>query len=118
MTHPCLRCGACCAVFRVAFHWSETDACVADGVPHDLTVNIDQHKVALRGTEGRAPHCVALRGVVGQRTSCAIYAKRPSPCRELHAAWENGAPSPQCDRARRAYGLPVLRAEHWMNCED
>ncbi|HOC10952.1 MAG TPA: YkgJ family cysteine cluster protein, partial [Thermomonas sp.] len=21
--HPCLSCGACCAYFRVSFHWSE-----------------------------------------------------------------------------------------------
>ncbi|RBC12798.1 YkgJ family cysteine cluster protein, partial [Xanthomonas oryzae pv. oryzae] len=21
MAHPCLTCGACCAYFRVSFHW-------------------------------------------------------------------------------------------------
>ncbi|RBD00840.1 YkgJ family cysteine cluster protein, partial [Xanthomonas oryzae pv. oryzae] len=25
MAHPCLTCGACCAYFRVSFHWSEAD---------------------------------------------------------------------------------------------
>ena len=34
--HPCLRCGACCAAFRVAFHWSEAMPHKPDGVPADL----------------------------------------------------------------------------------
>lgn len=35
--HPCLRCGACCASFRVAFHWSETDAHPGGITPAALT---------------------------------------------------------------------------------
>ena len=111
--HPCLSCGACCASFRVALHWSETDAYPGGGVPSALTEQLDPHRVAMRGTQARTPRCVALQGAVGGPVSCAIYAQRPSPCRELGPAWERGEPSPQCDRARAAYGLPPLAPDTW-----
>lgn len=110
MSHPCLHCGACCAIFRVAFHWSETDAFPGGSVPQELTTAVDPHRVAMRGTEGCSPHCAALRGNVGESVSCAIYDRRPSPCRDLHPAGSNGEPSPQCDRARLAYGMAPLGA--------
>lgn len=110
-THPCLACGACCAAFRVAFHWSE---CAPNGVvPEDAVVRWDAHRVALRGTDSRMPRCAQLDGSVGQGTFCRIYARRPTPCRDMRAAWEDGAPSDQCDRARAAYGLAPLSASDW-----
>ena len=38
--HPCLSCGACCATYRVAFHWSEADLLLGGVTPHPLTVPI------------------------------------------------------------------------------
>jgi uncharacterized protein len=67
----------------------------------------------MRGTQAREPRCVALDGQIGGAIRCAIYAQRPSPCRELRPAWEDGTPSPQCDRARQRHGLPPLRPESW-----
>lgn len=112
-SHPCLRCGACCASFRVAFHWSEAQPHASDGPPAPLTVALRHHELAMRGSD-RPPHrCAALTGDVGRATHCTIYAQRPSPCRDLAAAWEHGAPSPQCDRARAVHGLPPLTPDDW-----
>ena len=113
MSHPCTRCGACCAYFRVAFHWSETDAFAAGVVPAALTGALDPHRVAVRGTQARAPRCVALRAEIGVHAACSIYEQRPSVCRELVPAWEQGQPSPQCDRARAAHGLAPLQPHDW-----
>lgn len=111
--HPCRRCGACCAAFRVAFHWSEAQPAKADGVPAALATPLRQHELAMRGTQAPPVRCVALVGTVGAETHCGIYASRPAPCRELGAAWENGQPSPQCDRARALHGLPPLTPADW-----
>lgn len=113
--HPCLRCGACCAAFRVAFHWSEAQPHKADGVPADLATPLRMHELAMRGTDEGAVtvRCVALEGAVGAGTSCRIYTSRPAPCRDLGAAWERGEPSPQCDRARAVHGLPPLAPADW-----
>lgn len=112
-THPCLSCGACCAHYRVAFHWSETEPAPALQVPAELTASLDPHRLAMRGTLAAPVHCVALAGAVGRDAHCSIYARRPSPCRELQPAWEHGAPSPQCDRARLAHGLAPLTPAAW-----
>lgn len=114
-SHPCLRCGACCASFRVAFHWSEAQPHAPDGVPEGLAVPLRRHELAMRGTDvaGAPLRCVGLVGTVGAAAHCAIYAARPAPCRELGAAWEHGEPSPQCDRARALHGLPALTPADW-----
>ena len=111
--HPCQRCGACCAAFRVAFHWSEAQPHVTDGVPAAMTEPLRRHELAMRHAPDAAMRCIALAGTVGVDSSCTIYAARPSPCRDLGAAWEDGAPSPQCDRARAAHGLRPLTAADW-----
>ena len=36
--HPCLTCGACCAHFRVSFHWSEADP--DQGVANAVVVGV------------------------------------------------------------------------------
>src|SRR5690606_40699314 len=101
MTNPCLTCGACCAHYRVSFHWSETERFLGGVTPPELTEKITPHRVAMRGTcGGSAPRCIALEGQVGVDVRCTIYEKRPTPCRELEASWHGGGPSDGCDRAR------------------
>jgi len=111
--YPCLRCGACCAFFRVAFHWSEAEAALGGGVPQELTEKLDPHRLAMRGTNAAMPRCVALQGTVGKAARCRIYPQRPSVCREVQPSWEFGATSPQCDKARLAHGLPLLTPGDW-----
>ena len=111
--HPCMQCGACCAHFRVAFHWSETDARTGGVVPLELTETLDLHRLAMRGTYAAKPHCIALEGVVGVAARCSIYEHRPSVCREVAPSWETGAASAHCDKARLAYGLPLLTPGDW-----
>lgn len=114
MGHPCLSCGACCAHFRVAFHWSESDHFSGGRTPAELTETLDPHRLVMRGTQAHRPHCIALGGDIGLQVACRIYEERPSPCRELEPAWASGRPSPQCDRARLAHGLPPL-APGWTD---
>ena len=111
MTHPCLSCGACCAAYRVSFHWSEADPELGGAVPVELTETLGAHQRCMRGTWSDQPHCIALAGTVGEAAHCTIYASRPSPCRELRMSWEDGTPNPQCDRARARYGLAPLTPE-------
>jgi Fe-S-cluster containining protein len=99
----------------VAFHWLETAAEEGGIVPSELTVKLDRHRVAMHGTEQAKPRCRSLLGEVGRDASCGIYAVRPSPCRDLSPAWEDGTPSPQCDRARIANGMPVLQPGDWAD---
>ena len=115
MSHPCQSCGACCAAYRVSFHWSEAEpAAGGDGVPAAMAEVLDPFRLAMRGTWARQPHCVALDGEVGTQVRCRIYARRPSPCRELQASWEDGTQSPQCDRARAMHGLAPLAPADWL----
>jgi Fe-S-cluster containining protein len=113
MNHPCLRCGACCAFFRVAFHWSEAEGVTGGIVPLALTEKLDPHRLAMRGTSASKPRCVALVGVVGQAAHCGIYEQRPSVCREVDPSWQFGTVSAQCDKARIAHGLPPLMPQDW-----
>jgi hypothetical protein len=113
MGHPCLACGACCAHYRVAFHWSEAEPALGGAVPPELAARLDPHRLAMRGTDGKRPRCVALEGEVGRAVRCGIYARRPSVCREVVPAWETGEPSPQCDKARLAHGMAPLARADW-----
>ena len=114
--HICQRCGACCAAFRVAFHWSEAQPANPDGVPAALARPLRHHELAMRGTDdGGAIRCVALEGVVGENTSCRIYAQRPTPCRAVRASYEDGTPDAHSDRAREKHGLPPLSEGDWAH---
>lgn len=115
MSHPCLTCGACCATFRVGFHWSEADPDLGGTVPPELVERLDAHRVVMRGTWASKPRCVALDAEIGTRARCGIHAIKPSVCREVPASWEFGAPSAQCDKARREHGMPVLTAADWID---
>lgn len=113
MRHPCLTCGACCATYRVGFHWSEAEPSLGGVVPAALTEVLDPHRVVMRGTWAAAPRCVALDADIGTRSRCSIHPRRPSVCREVEASWESGRASPQCDRARIAHGLAALTPADW-----
>jgi hypothetical protein len=106
--NPCLACGACCAHFRVSFYWSEADSAAGGRTPVDLSVKLTPFLIAMRGTDRSPPRCAALEGEIGKRVHCAIYALRPSPCREFRASWVDGPGSECCDRARAAHGLLPL----------
>jgi len=94
-------------------HWMDTDAS-GGVVPHALTETFGPHQVVMRGTWESKPRCVALDADIGTSSRCTIHAVRPQACRDVQASWESGEASPQCDRARRAHGLPVLRAADWV----
>ncbi len=106
--NPCLSCGACCAYFRVSFYWAEADDATPGGVPASLTRKLNESRRVMRGTEGSSPRCTALEGDVGVQVKCAIYPNRPTPCRDMRASGENGKTEEKCDKARLAWGLPVL----------
>lgn len=108
--HPCLTCGACCAHFRVSFHWSEADPDCGGTVPAALTEPLRTHERAMRGTSQASPRCIALEAEIGRHSRCTIHPQRPGTCREVEASWEHGRPSDQCDRARLAHGLRPLAA--------
>lgn len=114
MPHPCLSCGACCATFRVGFHWSEADAGLGGVVPIELTEPLRSHERAMRGTSQAASRCVALDAEIGVRSRCSIHPVRPSVCRAVDASWEFGAPSLQCDKARIAHGMAPITPDDWL----
>lgn len=109
MSNPCLRCGACCAYYRVSFYWAEADDVQGGTVPNAMTVQVTPMQRAMRGTENSKPRCCALQGEVGSEVSCSIYSMRGSPCREFSASWENNAKDERCDKARLAWGLLPLQ---------
>jgi Fe-S-cluster containining protein len=96
-------------------YWSEADA---RGIDAALVMRLDPMRVAMRVDDAINLRCVALTGVVGEDTRCLIYANRPTPCRELQAAWEDGEPSPQCDRARARHALRPLTLQDWRSSEN
>lgn len=111
--HPCMACGACCASFRVAFHWREAEINLSDitalNVPPDYTEDLDFERRCMKGTNKKhQPKCIALNGRIGQKVSCQIYSNRPSVCRRFEASYENGYPNPRCDEARAKHGMPPL----------
>jgi Fe-S-cluster containining protein len=104
----CATCGACCAYYRVSFYWGETTASAYGTVPVELTSRLTDHRAVMIGTERTSPRCIALRGTVGDQVSCSIYDSRSTTCRDLKVSWQDGEHNPHCDKARTAYGLPVL----------
>ncbi|HVI59646.1 MAG TPA: YkgJ family cysteine cluster protein [Luteimonas sp.] len=113
MPHPCLSCGACCAHFRVSFHWSEAEPALGGVVPVELTEPLRSHERVMRGTSQAQPRCIALDARIGEYSRCGIHPVRPSVCAAVPASWEFGEPSAQCDKARLAHGLPLLVPADW-----
>ncbi|HRP96641.1 MAG TPA: YkgJ family cysteine cluster protein [Rhodocyclaceae bacterium] len=104
----CSSCGACCAAFRVDFHASELASACAGGVPDALVVPVTGATVRMRGTDEGPPRCRALDGEIGVAVRCAIYAARPSPCRDFAPYAPLGIGDDACARARRRHGLLPL----------
>lgn len=105
--HPCQKCGACCSSYRVSFHWSET---LEDSfnVPAELTVKVTPHMTALKYQNPKNMRCLSLEGTIGKSVGCKIYDRRPSPCRNFKASYEDGFHNQRCDEARANMGLPPL----------
>src|SRR4051794_31671080 len=99
--HPCLRCGACCAAFRVDFAVEELEA-RGGTVPAGLAVEVTGTTWRMRGTDHVPMRCAALTGRIGERAACGIYEWRPNPCRELEPG------SDACAQARVRHGLTPL----------
>lgn len=97
--NPCVRCGACCASFRVSFYWAEATEL---GLPDGLTERVSPLYSCMAGTHSKAPRCMALDGEIGGTVACSVYAQRPSPCREVEAG------DAKCRSARQRHGLPEL----------
>jgi Fe-S-cluster containining protein len=120
--NPCVKCGACCAFFRVVFFWREAEDnsdCGIDGdyrVPLHLTEDLDPFRRCMSGTtEKKGNRCVALQGRVGENATCQIYENRPSPCRAFSASYVDGKQNKRCNEAREAHGLKPLKLTEWNN---
>ena len=113
--HPCQRCGACCAKWRVQFYWREAERGDSPHpVPAGLYEELDDIRRAMRGTTAKhRPRCVALGGRIGEEVGCKVYENRPSPCRAFQASFEDGIKNPRCDEARAAHGLRPLTSVDW-----
>ncbi len=114
MENPCLSCGACCASFRVSFYWGEADPAQEAGPPLELTDPLPPFHRCMKGTNQSQPRCIALQGQVGKQATCAIYARRPSPCHEFGIQSEDGVlwlgaeNLARCNHARAICGLGNL----------
>jgi len=107
--NPCLACGACCAYFRVSFYFGELNDQPQGWVPVELTSKVNDFRAAMKGTEKGGARCIALRGEVGQSgIHCAIYANRPTTCREFDPWLADGTPNPDCQQLRVRFGLTPL----------
>jgi uncharacterized protein len=110
--HPCQRCGACCAYYRVSFHWTETST-ESFHVPIALTTGISPYVQVMNGTNQIKPNCVALVGLIGSKVSCSIYENRPGACRNFKPSYEDGLQNTDCETARTSKGLEHLTLADW-----
>jgi len=107
--NPCLSCGACCQHFRVSMYIGEMACSPGGTVPDELVSVVNPFIVCMKGTEAGHGRCIALHGAVGEPgVRCAIYDRRPTPCREYRVWLDDGTPNPDCQRLRRAIGLAPL----------
>lgn len=95
----CVRCGACCATYRVSFYSAEADIL---SLPDELIDTLSTVFSCMTGTNQKIPRCAALQGQIGTEARCEIYAKRPSPCHEVQIGDE------RCQQARAKHGLGAL----------
>lgn len=115
VANPCLKCGACCATYRVSFYWSEASPDLNGTIPPEMTETLPPHLACMRGTNQPKPRCAALRGRIGDEVSCSIYRLRSSTCREFGFHTEDGklltsaGDLDRCNHARELHGLPPLR---------
>jgi len=100
-TSPCNDCGACCRHFRVSFYQGELDSFPGGFVPAEMSSPVTPFLVCMQGTEQGGGRCIALQ----PDNRCAIYDKRPTPCREFPVYMEDGSLNPQCLRLRAQFGI-------------
>jgi Fe-S-cluster containining protein len=128
--HPCIKCGACCAIFRVSFLSEQTENFSKWKVPLEHTEITKKRAVktnqesesnsetliySMKGTNKKhRPKCNLLKGKIGEMATCQIYQQRPSPCRDFVASFEYGEKNIRCDEARRAHGLSALTRVDWI----
>ena len=110
--NPCIRCGVCCATYRVLFLRHELDSEPGGWVPVAFTEQTSERGVCMRGTIDRPRRCVALQGRLGVDAHCSIYEQRPSPCRDFAPDAGAGRGDAACGDARRLHGLPPLMASY------
>lgn len=102
MAEPCQSCGACCRAHypdgTVKKEWVAVDnpIPISDAL---LAFGIMGNPV-MRMT--RAGRCAALVGRIGKSVSCAVYADRPSPCRNFTPGGD------RCNLQRERAGLAPL----------
>lgn len=117
MAHPCLTCGACCAYFRVSFHWSETDPALGGRVPIELTDALRTHERVMRGTSQSQPRCIALDADIGRYSRCSIHDRRPSACAAVPASL-NSTAQRAVRQIRLAHGLHALTDADWLGVDE
>ena len=110
----CTNCGACCATYPVTFSRQELDSESGGWVPTAFAENdaIFSRCAHMRGTHHQPRRCAALRGTIGVDVSCAIYAQRPSPCRDFAQEADAGHGDARCGDARRFHGLAPLMGSY------
>ncbi len=75
-------------------------------LPDLLTERVNAYLACMAGTNQPAPRCCSLEGEIGKQVACAVYAARPSPCREVEPGSE------KCNDARGRHGLaPLVEAD-------
>jgi uncharacterized protein len=115
--HPCQKCGACCASYRVGFYWREAGPQIesnSPAVPPESCEDVSAFRKAMKGTSRKHnPACIELRGKIGEEVSCKIYLRRSSTCRDFMASYEKGLHNHRCDEARAKHGIAPLRRQDW-----
>lgn len=98
---PCSDCGACCQHFRVSFYQGELDSFPGGFVPTEMTTPLTPFLVCMKGTEQGHGRCIALL----PNNRCAIYERRPTPCREFPVYMDDGRLNPRCVALRQQFGI-------------
>ena len=83
-------------------------------VPPERAVKISEDRMALKFVSPNKRRCQSLQGTIGQMVGCQIYDRRPSPCRNFKASYEDGQKNIRCDEARATMGLAPLTREDWV----
>jgi Fe-S-cluster containining protein len=115
--NPCLKCGACCAAFRVSFYDGEANPQFGGVVPEPLTEDLTACICCMKGTNQSHPYCIALAGKVGIDARCAIYVQRSSTCRGFGFHQKHGLfvadldDVRRCNKARKIWNLPLLQVK-------
>jgi hypothetical protein len=104
----CQHCGACCATYRVTLPRSDLDSAPDGQVPAAWTEPYTPTTACMREHPDSPGRCLALEGDIGRAVHCAIYAQRPTACRDFAPLATLGMGDDACDEARRRHGLPPL----------